>query len=85
MKPKSRVWKLFTEIKEGSRVKGKCGYCLATYVTNATRMANHIVKCEKATSAAKEAVMPQASKEAAKIYRNQVQSAPASTARSTRT
>ncbi len=70
MKPRSVVWRYFVDIKDGSTPpKGKCRYCLAKYVSNATRMANHILKCCKAPSAAKEAVISFASKEAVKKYR----------------
>ncbi|XP_060523246.1 uncharacterized protein LOC132700133 [Cylas formicarius] len=43
-KSKSRIWNCFTEIRDGSKVKGICKYCGAIYVTHADRMTKHIIK-----------------------------------------
>lgn len=48
MKPKTKIWECFTEIKSGKNVKAKCKYCGVTYVTHVDRMQKHILNiCAK--------------------------------------
>lgn len=47
-KPRHKIWGCFTEVREENKVKGKCRYCGATYVTHVDRMQRHILKqCKK--------------------------------------
>lgn len=47
-KPRHKIWDCFTEVREENKVKGKCRYCEATYVTHVDRMQRHILKqCKK--------------------------------------
>lgn len=46
-KSKSKIWNCFSEIREANKVKAKCNYCGAIYITHADRMKKHISnKCK---------------------------------------
>jgi len=44
---KTGVWKHFSEIRDGTKIIGKCLYCGQTYANNATRMKKHLTNCVK--------------------------------------
>jgi hypothetical protein len=47
-RPNGLIWKYFTPHRKGKYKSGVCKFCGDAYITNATRMRNHITnKCQK--------------------------------------